>query len=62
MNKIHTAGTHTAFIRKKNFILDKLLAVGVTHSQQGQYIRNLDYEELCQNTHFQIISNLKIAH
>ncbi|MCJ8008926.1 hypothetical protein ACFFF5_21160 [Lederbergia wuyishanensis] len=31
---------------KKNFLLDKLLASGVTRSQQGQNIWKLDYEEL----------------
>jgi len=31
---------------KKNFVLERLLAAGITHSQLGEDIRNLDYEEL----------------
>lgn len=31
---------------KKNFVLERLLAAGVTHSQQGDSVRELDYEEL----------------
>lgn len=31
---------------KKNFVLDRLLAAGVTESQQGEDVRLLDYNHL----------------
>jgi len=40
-----TASTATTEM-KKNFVLERLLAAGVTESQQGVDIRNLDYEDL----------------
>jgi len=40
-----TASTATVEMKKK-FVLERLLAAGVTRSQMGEDIRNLDYEEL----------------
>jgi hypothetical protein len=31
---------------KRNFVLDKLKAKGITHSQNGKSVNELDYEEL----------------
>lgn len=32
--------------KKRNFVLDRLVALGVKESQQGEPIHTLDYEEL----------------
>lgn len=41
-----TSASATKGEMKKQFVLDRLLAAGVTHSQSGVSVYELDYEEL----------------